>query len=245
MYKDLNKSTVGAHSCNTMETGDHLKNGASPKSQMIRRNINLFALFTLIASAFTFSSCAKDDDTGESSGGFYERTITVKNDIQSPVTSGDAELIYDSNFTVANGQYNNGSVKLQFIKEVPENYLKNVTEYDSEVNKSYLKFSNTNAKILEVSSYIYIVKGGDRIGYIQSDDNDYEYVDYSHIFASEDVSITFTGGENGANGTGVTVDIRLKKGWNIVYYYENEAKGVDWVESIVPPTGLYWEYTSK
>ncbi|MDR3236122.1 MAG: hypothetical protein LBT48_05260 [Prevotellaceae bacterium] len=50
------------YSGRTMETGDHFKNGASPKSLMSRGNFNLFAIFVLLVSVFAFSSCGESEE---------------------------------------------------------------------------------------------------------------------------------------------------------------------------------------
>jgi hypothetical protein len=55
MIRLLNNSVVDANSCIVMETGDHSKNGASPKSQTIRGII----LFTVGAIFFASCSTAK------------------------------------------------------------------------------------------------------------------------------------------------------------------------------------------
>ncbi|MDR3285576.1 MAG: hypothetical protein LBS83_02745, partial [Holosporales bacterium] len=48
MFKEFNKLAVNANSCNTMESRDHLKNGASLKSLMSKKNNLNKILFTFI-----------------------------------------------------------------------------------------------------------------------------------------------------------------------------------------------------
>jgi hypothetical protein len=55
-----------SNSNSAMETGDHSKNGVSPKNQMSRGNFLRKACFTVLAIAFSlmFVACSKDDDKG-------------------------------------------------------------------------------------------------------------------------------------------------------------------------------------
>jgi hypothetical protein len=51
-----------------METESISKNEVSPKDLITsRRNLKLFAFFVLMAGAFAFSSCGKDDDENSKS----------------------------------------------------------------------------------------------------------------------------------------------------------------------------------
>ena len=57
----------------SMETRDHSKNGASPKSQMIRGNLKIFTILVFVVSAFVLVSCNKDEKEFED-----ERVTTIE-----------------------------------------------------------------------------------------------------------------------------------------------------------------------
>jgi hypothetical protein len=61
MYCDLSKQH-DEFVKGTMESGNHFKNGASPKSPTSRRNILLRGLPLLLFLCIGFASCSKDDD---------------------------------------------------------------------------------------------------------------------------------------------------------------------------------------
>jgi hypothetical protein len=61
-YFDSFKQQSVDYSEDAMESRNHFKNGASPKSHTSKRNLKLLTLFALIAGAVTFVSCGKGDD---------------------------------------------------------------------------------------------------------------------------------------------------------------------------------------
>jgi hypothetical protein len=62
MYLNYFKQNANLSSKGAMETGNHSKNGASPKSQTSRRNILSWGIPLLLSVCAVFSSCSKDDD---------------------------------------------------------------------------------------------------------------------------------------------------------------------------------------
>ena len=59
MYKIFQTTETAANECGEMESRDHSKNGASPKSQTSRGNFSKIAL-TLTAILFAFASFTKE-----------------------------------------------------------------------------------------------------------------------------------------------------------------------------------------
>ena len=75
-----------------METGDHSKNGASPKSHTNRKNLLMFTVLAFVACAFVFASCKKDDDSGFGSPEEYIENPSVSGAIDDsgiPIYEGD------------------------------------------------------------------------------------------------------------------------------------------------------------
>ncbi|MDR1181643.1 MAG: hypothetical protein LBL13_06675 [Bacteroidales bacterium] len=67
MYQDLTKSAVSINSCDTMESGNHSKDGANPKSQKSRNafTVNIFIFAVIIMLSFFAAGCDKDNEKDE------------------------------------------------------------------------------------------------------------------------------------------------------------------------------------
>jgi fibronectin type 3 domain-containing protein len=82
MYSNMKTFTLNqpAH-CSGVETGNHFKNGANPKSHTSRENLKsrvlfILVLFTLVLSVFALVSC-KDDDSANEDASFLAAPANV------------------------------------------------------------------------------------------------------------------------------------------------------------------------
>jgi hypothetical protein len=65
MYKELNKSAVSANSCDTMESGNHSKNGANPKSQMSRTVFTMSKFVFIGIAMLSFLAIGCDNNSND------------------------------------------------------------------------------------------------------------------------------------------------------------------------------------
>jgi hypothetical protein len=93
----LNYLTKHANlSSGAMETGDHFKNGASPKSQTSRGNFLSWGLALLLCVCAVFSSCSKDDDeSGNDNHFLVGKWEAINSDIQKDDGSWKLSYTYE------------------------------------------------------------------------------------------------------------------------------------------------------
>jgi len=82
----------------SVETRDHFKNGASPKSLMSRGNFKIFVLAMLVSGIFTFNTCKKDKD-GNVPQNVIDLVHEVEGFIEKPVWAEKEEVVPESDFS--------------------------------------------------------------------------------------------------------------------------------------------------
>ena len=192
---------------------------------MKRFNLNFLAV-AAIAVSVAFTSCDKDKDKDEELvSSAFDGKITVKvhngekyNDVFKTVRLTE----YDDNgkaFIIASGEYSNGGFTLNFVKTVPDKFLRvQAFSGDIKTSNSKVKFYGADD---DVEGYDAEGKFVDSFSY----HTDYSKNDFSAyaFFMYVDDDLTVTGTQN-MEELRVKYELSLKKGWNIVYSYESEEK---------------------
>ena len=220
-----------------METEDHFKNGASPKSQMSRGNVKnkmsmkyfLAMLTAWVALSVSVSSCSNDDNSdnnNQTTSVFTSIELNIHRDM--PFINSDevrVKVIIERGeqvITQAALSTNPCLVKLTF-KDVSDEYLYSI---ESVFNSRYaaawpqwalsistntieeLNVSNRGTRIA-IASVCSYYQGNGPTNYFRDDENDVGF-----IYSNTDCDITGVTVPSSAPRT--HYDIHLKKGWNMI-----------------------------
>ncbi len=205
--------------------------------------------FLTVAVMFAFTACnGGGDDTDNGGGG--ELTITATN-VKSVYSASDDEVVKvaailwseeseteEAHFTIATADYINHGFTITLpvptvdmlgsLPAVPESvnisdptakcailhYFRGLDADDKHLNVFYMA-NYTQGHTVE-ASYIYVDKNVNMIGSYTIAEGDYEY---RMIF-----------------------DLKLKKGWNVFYEYENENGDISWTTTLPAGSTMEWCY---
>ena len=226
---------VAANQSSAMDARDHFKNGADLKSQTSRGNFLRKSCFALLAAGIVFSGCDKDDENGDKlETSVFDGIITasVENgSAYNSTVSRVAAIEENSVEEIAAGMYANGGFTLTLPSTPNGNFLYGIEETFG--NESDIKYSNKNAKISVVVIFEAYDKDDEYVGefYCGKFDATTE-IDVNFIYADRDVTVT---GSVGEKDDTMDYSVSLKKGWNMVYYTENEV-------STKEKTGMKWYF---
>ena len=237
-HKQQRCGAMATERSRSMESEDHFKNGASPKSQTSRGNfIYLMMVVLLLMTAFV--ACEKDkdskgDDNGGGGGGgggnnpfVINATVVNGNDYNDYISTVKAVIYYawgyGEDYVVASGEYKNGGFKLTLPATVPAEYL---TEIGSDLPSS-ITISDRKAKVMNEALSIFAYDGeGDYIGRCFLDDEDGGDNYSGYLYVDRNVTIKGRYYDEDYYYEEVEYDCSLKKGWNIMYIIWSENGGL-------------------
>ena len=159
----------------------------------------------------------------------YKIKLEVYNDTKETFVAGESSISTDGSFNIST------------LQEVPANFLfpvTNVFPADS------VTISNQDAKFCYHSTDFTIYNSSDvvygHVEYAWYGASDNEFTNGSYLYSDSDVSIT---GSFTQYNSPVTVNVNLKKGWNIIYEIAKFENNI-YVVTITTETqeGLDWYY---
>jgi hypothetical protein len=201
----------------------------------MKKNFSMMAfvsLFTVVA----LCSCSKDDN-GDDNGGsvIANNTLTVAvedgNDYNDEIVEVRAFSYFDDErYEIASGSYINGGFTLKLPATIADKYLESFGSFPEG-----LKVSNPNVKgtnYVEIYAYN---ESGRKIGEFYCENTSgWEGV---LMWVNENSSITgtFTNKYNEV----YTINMHLKKGWNMLYERSDDSGGESTTQA---PSGMKWSF---
>jgi len=230
-----NLTIVSANDGNLrMDAETILKNRASSKSLMSRRNLLKIACFVFLAAGFILSGCKKDDKTSTTEFEDGKLTVTMDDDgykVAKIVTYATAwgensQVEYDVEFLST--PFSNGGFTLNFPDPPATKFLFPVSSFGSSITMEY---EGATPKFTQVETF----KGFDgankyvcELAYGIWDKAVYIYFWYV------DKNVTITGSNDHT-----TFELSLKPGWNMVFVkYEQPSGNAKF--STTPISGAEW-----
>jgi len=250
--KKITEKETTVNNCSALETRDHLKNGASPKSQTSRGNFLRIAYFSLLAVSIIFSACKKDND--DDNNGIMKLEISVENGKEYSSRIDKVKLfVYGDNNAVVTVDYNDGNFTLQLPTTVTAGCLYGIGGYGF---PSTVSINNPNAQAAEVAIVGY--KGDKQVCsfyYRKVDEGNDIYTSGYPLYVNS--TLTINGTETRVDDRDITriyeenyiYSINAKKGWNMWYHkrtntYTETATGTkeiyNRVTTTTDPGGLKW-----
>ena len=194
------------------------------------QKIKLFAtLLTVALSTTMFVSC---NTGGRGSANVIEirNAVNVSGNI---VTVGVALTNDDDYFTVATGEWTDGSVTLTFSEEIPEAFLTPITE-----NFNGFSISDESAKIGFLAPLFWALDRHNNLtgSFVVDEIIGSRRYAAAWVYANRNVRITGTNAD-------VSVDINLRKGWNIIYTHQSLFGDGDIMITTRRPSAMNFEWT--
>jgi len=196
---------------NEMETRDHSKNGASLKSQMSKGIFFRKVCVAVLVASFIFSGCSKDDNNN--SGGSQTDAENVSGTIVGEYADWDevgATFDYGNTWAkkvpISNGKFNLS------LPAPDENDLE-----DSDYNDFFYELAVGSVKFKYTYADFFALKNsqkGSRTLELSGNSSKGKFM-VTRLYVDKNVDIVgFLGN--------TTMDLKLKKGWNVVLYYQKE-----------------------
>ena len=193
-----------------------------------------------LAGLTVFSGCNKDDDSsgsGDGNGGNASK-ITATNVINSSsriVTVKAEDYWYSDYDVIAQAPYKNNGFTLELPATMAAKYLEPI-----EVEEG-VTVSDRNAKYYELEEFSGFDKDDETIGYFYLGDEDDSNV--SWLYVDRDVTVK---GEYNYEDYTEKYDVKLKKGWNVVYVIITESYSKGKSVTSQKPSGInpQWYFDS-
>ena len=193
-------------------------------------NVLIYATALMAAGALAASCGSKDEDgDGDKGTSAISGLTTVKVDGGDTLNIDTVKLDLGS-YVAYSAAYTNGEFTIDF-PSVGDEYLGAVTRG---LPQDSVNISDTNVKIEDAEFAAY--KSGSKVGRFY-----YGTAEWSGfpMYANGDVNIT---GKWTDEDGGNTINVNLKKGWNIVY---TKYSGTTYEITTQVPAGATWRYKSN
>ena len=214
-------------------------NRASTLAHETRKNQQWLSMLVIAAFAISvaFTSCGKDGGGGNGKGGevgvVTQITAKIEKASQHSAVVKVKLNVLDINIgcyaTLAEAELKSGGFTLQLPGTVPERFLVPIDDAEFLLFNAELTYSDNNAKVLPLPYFVGYNSAGRHISMFLIREKNLSSKHY--IYADHDVNVsgssTLDTGDNEPDVV-VSVDLKLKKGWN-VYYFGSCLKSVEFI----------------
>ena len=253
-----------------METRDHFKNGASPKSHTNRKNFKnstkmkrqMFYLAAVVMMlTMVINACEKNDSSSSSSNSSGSDTtnngnssdedgnsfvINATNVVNSNSNIATAKAFVEAvgdDYEVASAEYKNSGFKMNLPASVPDKRLTSAYNWFSGevIYEALEKLSDKNAKITYFDCIYAYDEDGIEIGTLRQKQDYYDDVDLEELYyIYADRNFTIKG-----TFSDCEVNCTFKKGWNVFYVYADEDDWYVITTSKPSSINLKWYFSER
>ena len=212
------------------------------------KKFRVFATLIVVALCATtiFTSCRNDDDDDNGNGVFEIRATNVAGNT-GRIATVRAEIwgANDRALTVGEAPFQNNGFTLRLIDEVPTPFLSPITDLEYE---GTLTISDRNARMTFVIDCLILFaydSNGNAIGYLGlGNERDNEWSWGTWVYIDRNVTVSGTTNWNDDDWE-VVFDLNLRRGWNTIYFHENEnTKRTRFTSQRPSGWSLIWEFSA-